>query len=159
MKVQVWSVISRRGSSDIFASTNNLNGQGYFGILANHLIPFAKSYYGNDAILYQENSAIHKEANCKALLISNNLNWERCPPYSPDMNPIEKLWADLKEFIANCRCQNDDQTSKNNKIILNLKSDLNYDMSFCELDTDSSSLHAPCCTMPLKLKWFYLIKI
>jgi hypothetical protein len=26
-------------------------------------------------------------------------------------------------------------------------------------DTDSSSLHAPCCTMPLKLKWFYLIKI
>jgi hypothetical protein len=25
------------------------------------------------------------------------------------MNPIEKLWADLEEFIANCRCQNDDQ--------------------------------------------------
>jgi hypothetical protein len=109
MKVQVWSVISRRGSPGIFAFTNNLNGQGYFRILANHLIPFAKSYYGNDAILYQDNSAIHKEANCKALLISNNLNWERCPPYSPDMNPIEKLWADLKEFIANCRCQNDDQ--------------------------------------------------
>jgi hypothetical protein len=92
MKVQVWSVISRRGSSDIFAFTNNLNGQGYFVILANHLIPFAKSYYGNDAILYQDNSAIQKEA----LLISNNLIWERGPPYSPDMNPIEKLWADLK---------------------------------------------------------------
>ena len=59
----------------------------------------------DDAILYQDNSALYEEA----LLISNNLIWERGPPYSPDMNPIEKLWADLKEFIANCRCQNDDQ--------------------------------------------------
>jgi len=49
-------------------------------------------------------------------------------------NEIIDLKLKLSKYETD---QNDDQTSKNNKIILNLKSDLNYDMSFCESDTDS----------------------
>ena len=95
MKVNVWSVISKRGCPGIVvnmllntlifklkylykikqAFTQNLNGRGYFGILANHLIPFAKSVYGEGAILHQDNSSIHRERECVNLLNQNHLTW------------------------------------------------------------------------------------
>ena len=28
-----------------------------------------------------------------------NINWWKTPPESPDMNPIENLWHELKEYI------------------------------------------------------------
>ena len=29
----------------------------------------------------------------------NNINWSKLPPYSPDINIIELVWADLKRFL------------------------------------------------------------
>ena len=29
----------------------------------------------------------------------NQINWLRTPPYSPDINVIEMVWHDLKQFI------------------------------------------------------------
>ncbi len=49
-------------------------------------------------------------------------------------NEIIDLKLKLSKYETD---QNDDQASKNNQTILNLKSDLNYNMSFCESDTDS----------------------
>ena len=33
------------------------------------------------------------------LYYSNGINWWKTPPESPDFNPIENLWHELKEFI------------------------------------------------------------
>ena len=30
---------------------------------------------------------------------TNGVNWWKTPPESPDCNPIENLWHELKEFI------------------------------------------------------------
>ena len=29
----------------------------------------------------------------------NSINWWRTPPESPDCNPIENLWPELKEYV------------------------------------------------------------
>jgi len=31
--------------------------------------------------------------------------WNRAPPYSLDLNPMEEVWAVMKEFVLKKRCQ------------------------------------------------------
>jgi len=35
----------------------------------------------------------------KAFLEKNKITWWKTPPESPDLNPIENLWHELKEYI------------------------------------------------------------
>ena len=39
-------------------------------------------------------------AVCRETIESNDINWIRMPPYSPDFNIIENLWASLKKLIG-----------------------------------------------------------
>jgi len=32
-------------------------------------------------------------------MANNNIKWWKTPPESPDLNPIENLWHELKEYI------------------------------------------------------------
>ena len=49
-------------------------------------------------ILFLDNGAFHK---AKRLSISDNIALCFIPPYSPELNPAEKLWAFLKRKITN----------------------------------------------------------
>lgn len=49
-----------------------------------------------------DNLAAHKNQQAKRLIEERGANVVFLPPYSPDFNPIEKLWAKLKELIRRC---------------------------------------------------------
>jgi transposase len=49
-------------------------------------------------ILFLDNGAFHK---AKRLIIPNNIALCFIPPYSPELNPAEKIWAFLKRKITN----------------------------------------------------------
>ena len=49
--------------------------------------------------LMQDNDPKHTSRAAKSFFAMNNINWWPTPPESPDMNPIENLWHELKEFI------------------------------------------------------------
>lgn len=49
-------------------------------------------------ILFLDNGAFHK---AKRLLIPNNIALCFIPPYTPELNPAEKVWAFLKRRITN----------------------------------------------------------
>ena len=46
-----------------------------------------------------DNAAFHKSQRTKDLIESVGCKIIFLPPYSPDMNPIEKFWANMKRWI------------------------------------------------------------
>jgi transposase len=53
--------------------------------------------------LLQDNAPSHTSVETKAWLHNNGITCIEFPPHSPDLNPIENLWAQLKRRIDN-RC-------------------------------------------------------
>ena len=41
----------------------------------------------------------HTSKCAQEFFVRNRIEWWRTPPESPDLNPIENLWHELKEYI------------------------------------------------------------
>lgn len=63
--------------------------------LENFLLPSLGSGY----TLIMDNAAFHKSEDTKILIKNAGCELLFLPPYSPDFNPIEKFWANLKAKI------------------------------------------------------------
>ena len=50
-------------------------------------------------IVVMDNLAAHKDAEAISLIHSVRAEVRFQPPYSPDLNPIEKMWSKIKEFL------------------------------------------------------------
>ena len=46
-----------------------------------------------------DNDPKHNSIAARDFLVDNRINWWRTPAESPDINPIENLWHELKEYI------------------------------------------------------------
>ncbi|HBJ7671775.1 transposase [Legionella pneumophila serogroup 1] len=49
--------------------------------------------------IIKDNATFHKSEKTKTLIRNAQCRLLFLPPYSPDFNPIEKFWANLKSFI------------------------------------------------------------
>jgi transposase len=63
--------------------------------LENFLLPALGPGY----TLIMDNAAFHKSEYTKKLIDNADCRLLFLPPYSPDFNPIEKFWANLKARI------------------------------------------------------------
>ena len=63
--------------------------------LVNFLIPAVSP---GDTII-MDNAAFHKSDKTKDIISYSKCNLVFLPPYSPDLNPIEKFWANLKAYV------------------------------------------------------------
>jgi len=48
------------------------------------------------SIIIMDNARFHRKAQLKAIICDTGHQLLFLPPYSPDLNPIEKYWANLK---------------------------------------------------------------
>ena len=99
-KINVFAAISWRGASEFITYTNNLNSDGYCEIINNYLIPFISDKYDFNCIYHQDNAPCHKSNQSLNTLIDNGVTFQPAPPYSPDFNPIEPVWEDMKIYIS-----------------------------------------------------------
>ncbi len=75
-----------------------MNAEIYVNILQTCLIPSIKHLYpnGQHRFMRQDNDPKHTSRLAQTFMKENNINWSRTPPESPDANPIENMWHELK---------------------------------------------------------------
>lgn len=71
----------------------------FIEILEGTLLPFVQKVFPNGCRFMQDNDPKHNSKAAKAFLEANGVLWWKTPPESPDCNPIENLWHELKEYV------------------------------------------------------------
>ena len=79
--------------------TDIMDAPVYVDILRQTLLPFIASVYPDGHRFMQDNDPKHTSKLGESFLSSNRVNWWKTPPESPDLNPIENLWHELKEHL------------------------------------------------------------
>ena len=98
-KVHVWAGISKKGATRIVIFEGIMDATLYIKILQTGLLPFIQRNYPESHRFMQDNDPKHTSKKTAAFFNQEGVNWWKTPPESPDMNPIENLWHELKEFI------------------------------------------------------------
>ena len=68
----------------------------YITVLRNDLLPFIQSTCPDSHRFMQDNDPKHTSKKAAEFL---QVNWWKTPPESPDLNPIENPWHELKEYV------------------------------------------------------------
>jgi transposase len=91
--------LSGNGCTIIFDGT--LNKELFSEYLRNQLAPM----WPKDDILLLDNSSVHKSKLVLNTLEECGIKYLFLPPYSPDLNPIELMWAWLKSFLRKAKAR------------------------------------------------------
>jgi len=89
----LYGAVAPLTGQSFFLALPLLNTQG-FQLFLNH---FAATDPASFHLLLLDNGAFHK---AQALRLPPNVSLVFFPPYSPELNPTERLWRDLKDWLA-----------------------------------------------------------
>jgi transposase len=103
-KINAYGAISLEGKTSIHLFKENMTADIYCDILRDTLLPTTNRLYGNRSWTYvQDNDPKHTARTTQQFIannLSNTIPVEDWPPNSPDLNPIENLWATVGEIVA-----------------------------------------------------------
>lgn len=88
-----------RGRTGICIFEGIMRAPLYVEILEETLLPFVSAVYPDHHRFMQDNDPKHTSRLAGAFFHNNCVNWWKTPAESPDANPIENLWHEMKEFI------------------------------------------------------------
>lgn len=97
VKVHVWAGISLKGATQVCIFDGIMDADLYIEILKSSLLPFLQDFQNHRFM--QDNDPKHTSRKAAKFMDENGINWWKTLPESPDINPIENLWHELKEFI------------------------------------------------------------
>jgi len=60
-------------------------------------------------IVVLDNLSAHKDSETLELIESARAALRFLPPYSPDLNPIEKMWSKVKAFLRSAKARTQDE--------------------------------------------------
>ena len=91
-----WGTISYKGKVFIEIFEENLNSDKYVQILSSKIEEMKMINNSNSILLQVDNWRVHWFLDFLRFYYDNDIKVLDWPPYSPNLNPIENIWANMK---------------------------------------------------------------
>ncbi|CAF0866537.1 unnamed protein product [Brachionus calyciflorus] len=98
-KIHVLAGISRKGATRPALFTGKLTSITFQALFDEYILPFIANNYPDNHRLYMDNDPKHSSFSTYRYFRRNFINHFPSPPQSPDLNPIEMIWNDLKYYL------------------------------------------------------------
>ena len=97
-----WSILPAY-TIDGYISTvmfrGSINGERFDEFVIEYVLPLCTPFPGRNSVLVMDNASIHKSQRLVKACLQAGVLLQYIPPYSPDFNPIEESFGDLKAWI------------------------------------------------------------
>ena len=94
-------ILTTHGIEDVYTSTETINGERFEDFLCQCLLPIIMPFDGVNprSVVVMDNASIHHLARVQDIITGVGARLVFLPPYSPDLMPLEEVFAEVKALL------------------------------------------------------------